>query len=371
MGGAFTPGLNVTAHTTIRRTRLLPIRGQVLVTVGDAVEAGTNVARVDMPGTLAVAKVVQALGCTADQVEDLCAVREGDRVVRNQLIASRTFLFGLVTHRCRSPRDGTVEYISKLSGNVGIRGNPTPVTCSAYIAGTVVEVIAEEGVVVETGGALIQGIFGVGGERHGELAWLGENATALRGNAITPAHRGKILIHPGRIDGSCLAVAAEQGVVGLVGASIVDADLMGYLGYDIGVAITGQEQIPFSLVLTEGFGEMTMPTRTRNILQALAGCSAAINGATQIRAGVIRPEIIVPRPGASAAPAAAGAELAIGTRVRCIRRPHFGRLGRIESLPAQPVAVGTGSLVRVMTVRLDDGPVVTIPRANAELLLGD
>jgi hypothetical protein len=370
MGGAYTPGLTIAASATIRRTRLLPIRGRVLVQTGQHVTADTDVAQVDVPGTLAVAKVVQALGCTADQVESLCCVREGDRVTRDQTIASRTLFFGLITHRCRSPRDGTVEYISKLSGNVGIRGDPTPVTCKAYLSGVVAEVMEGEGVIVETAGALVQGIFGVGGEQHGALLWLGDGEAALRAGRIEDAHRGRVVVHPGRLDGACLAAAAAHGVAGLVGASIVDADLMQYLGYDIGVAITGQERIPFSLVLTEGFGEMTMPERTRRLLESLDGREAAINGATQIRAGVIRPEIIVPQPGVAAPPAAEGAELEMGTRVRCIRRPHFGRLGTVMSLPAQPVRIGTGSLLRVLTVQLDNGPVVTIPRANAELLLG-
>jgi hypothetical protein len=115
---------------------------------------------------------------------------------------------------------------------------------------------------------------------------------------------------------------------------------------------------------------MTMPARTRRLLESLDGREAALNGTTQIRAGVIRPEIIVPQPGVSAPSAADGAELAVGTRVRCIRRPHFGRLGTVRALPVQPVEVATGSKLRVLAVQLDDGLDATIPRANVEVMLG-
>ena len=55
------------------------------------------------------------------------------------------------------------ETISSVSGNVGIRQAPTPVDLTAYVSGTVADVLPDEGVVVETRGALIQGIFvGVG-----------------------------------------------------------------------------------------------------------------------------------------------------------------------------------------------------------------
>lgn len=368
MGGAFTPGLAIAASTTVRKTRRLPIRGQVLARIGDRVDAQTDVAKVDIPGNLAVVKAVQALGCAPDQVEKFCHVKENDRVKKEDVLAERKVFFGLVTNRSRSPRDGTIEYISKLSGNIGVRGDPKPVTCKAYISGTVVEVIEGEGVVIETTGALVQGIFGVGGERHGELLWMSANENTLRGEAIRPEHRGKVLVHPHRIDGSALRAAAEHGVVGLVGGSMIDAELMDYLGFNIGVAITGEEKIPFSVILTEGFGDMVMPERTRQLLQSLSGQYAAVNGATQIRAGVIRPEIIVPHAGPGAAAAVAGGELSIGTRVRCIRRPNFGSLGTVSALPDQPVKIDTGSKVRVLSVRLDGGPQVTIPRANVEIL---
>ncbi|HEX2998713.1 MAG TPA: hypothetical protein VHR86_00480, partial [Armatimonadota bacterium] len=46
----------------------------------------------------------------------------------------------------------------------------------------------------------------------------------------------------------------------------------------------------------------------------------------QIRAGVIRPEVIVPRRATSSTAAPDNSDLEIGTRVRVIREPYFGRL---------------------------------------------
>jgi len=369
MGSAFTPGLTLSPCVAIRKTRRLPIRGTVTVSRGAHVEADTIVARVDVPGALAVVKAAALLGCSPERLPAYVRVAQGAIVKKDQVIAERKVLFGLSTNRARSPIDGTVEYISHLSGNIGVRGVPTPLVCRAYIAGTVAEVLPEEGVVIETVGALAQGIFGVGGERHGTLLWLDTSHPTLRADDITPAHRGHIVMHPGRIEAGALDAAVRHGLAGLVGASIVDQDLMRFLGYDIGVAITGEEDIPFSLMLTEGFGALTMPAGTQRLLRALSGAHAAMNGATQIRAGVIRPELIVPRPDATpVASASAAYELRIGTRVRLIRRPHFGALGSITALPEQPVQIETGSYLRVAVVRLDSGADVTIPRANLEIL---
>ena len=155
--------------------------------------------------------------------------------------------------------------------------------------------------------------------------------------------------------------------MGIVGAGIVDSELMGYLGYDIGVAVTGEEDIPFTLVLTEGFGDLTMPERTAHLMRALNGRVAAINGATQIRAGVIRPELIVPGYETEEDLHVNNSELRPGVRIRLIRRPHFGEIGTVEELIEKPVEIATGSKVRVLSVRIGD-KVVTVPRANVEIL---
>jgi hypothetical protein len=43
------------------------------------------------------------------------------------------------------------------------------VEITAYIPGTVVEVVPNQGVTIEARAAFIQGIFGIGGETHGDL----------------------------------------------------------------------------------------------------------------------------------------------------------------------------------------------------------
>ncbi len=65
--------------------------------------------------------------------------------------------------------------------------------------------------------------------------------------------------------------AIEVGAVGIIVGAVSDAVLRAYLGYDIGVAITGQEDVPLTLILTEGFGQLAMAQRTFALLDALQG----------------------------------------------------------------------------------------------------
>ena len=88
--------------------------------------------------------------------------------------------------------------------------------------------------------------------------------------------------------------AIEIGATAIISGGIKDKDLMDFLGYEIGVAITGKEDIPITIIITEGFGKIAMSHRSFSLLKDFEGYNISANGETQIRAGVMRPEIIIP-----------------------------------------------------------------------------
>jgi hypothetical protein len=356
----------------IRKTRRLPLKGEVVVAAGDRVTPATVVARTLIPGVLRTVRVAEALGLEPSDVPAALLVREGDVVAQDQLVAQTKSFFGFFKSECKSPVAGTLELVSPVSGHLGVREPPHPVEVLAYVEGQIAEVLPGEGVVVETRGALIQGIFGVGGERQGTL----QVAVARPDEPLTEAHvtdaRGKILVGGANVSGAALRRAAESGVAGIVVGAIIDQDLIDFLGYDIGVAITGHEAIPLTLVITEGFGSIPMADRTFALLRTLEGGVASLNGATQIRAGVIRPEVIVPhtRP-AAALTNGSGYELDVGTPIRLIREPYFGQLATVAALPPELQTVPSGASVRVLEAQLASGERVVVPRANVEIIATD
>jgi len=372
LGTAYTPGLKVSQDAIIRRTRRLPLKGDVLVAAGETVSPDTVVARAALPGLMQTIKVAAQLGIDASDVPTTVNIKEGDTVAKDQVIAATKSFFGLFKSELKSPYSGKVETISSVSGNVGVRMAPSPIDLTAYVSGRIAEILPDEGVVVETRGALIQGIFGVGGERVGTVKMVSANpADTLDEKHITPDLAGKIIVGGGNISGAALRKASDVGVIGIVVGGIIDKDLIAFLGYDIGVAITGHENINITLVITEGFGSIAMASRTFSLLKSLEGKMASINGATQIRAGVIRPEVIVPQTGGVIQSAPHDDEvssLEIGTRVRLIREPYFGALGAVSGLPPQLTKLESGAMVRVLDAKLDDGSQVTVPRANVEIM---
>ena len=370
MAHAYTPGLQVTAHTTLRKERILPLKGEVLAKEGDQVKGTDIVARTDLPGDIDIVNMAYELGCEPKEMKAKMTVGEGDTVTEGQVIAKSSSFFGLFKREVCAPSDGTVETISEITGKVLIRKRPLPVEVTAYIDGTVVEVRPQEGVVVESPAAFIQGIIGVGGEVHGPIRVLVDAPDAmLVPEMVDETCAGAVIVGGRLVTAEALRKAQSLGVAAVVVGGIHDVDLEGYLGYSLGVAITGHEELGTTLVVTEGFGEIPMAARTFELLRSHEGRMASCNGATQIRAGVIRPEIAIPLEGAPEAVAAAAGTMSIGDTLRIIREPSFGVLAQVTDLPPELIASPTGAKVRALTVRLPDGSELTLPRANVEVIV--
>lgn len=375
MAHAYTPGLRVTERTMIRKQRMLPIHGQVLVQKGDRVDASTVVARTELPGNVRTVNVINMMGIAPEEIRQFMLKKEGDHVVKDEPIAeNRPFIKWFKT-QAKSPIEGSVESISEVTGQVLLREPPSPLELEAYIDGSVIEVIEDEGMVVETAGAFLQGIFGIGGEAIGLLSVLVDGPEdALTADKLTPDHKGKIVVGGAFVESEVFDKAREIGVRGIVVGGFHDKTLKELLGYDLGVAITGTEHVGFTLILTEGFGRVAMARKTFDLLKAKEGKKTSINGATQIRAGVIRPEIIIPDLEAahreieeSAYEWGRGA-LEEGDTVRLIRDPYFGQIGKVTALPYELQQIGSESLARVLEVDLPDGQKCRCPRANVEII---
>lgn len=371
MSEAYLPGLTVSELTAVRKTRRLPLTGEVPVMVGDRVKPSTVVAKTNLPGRPHLVAAARLLNIEPGELPSAMVKGVGERVVAGEVLARYSTFFGLFKGQCLAPATGVVEHISQVTGQVVIREPATPVAVKAYISGEVVQVMPGDGVVVETAAALVEGIFGIGGEGNGSLR-LAVNSPqeGLGPRQINREDKGCILVGGSLVTAAALRRAGELGVKGIVCGGILDQELLSYLGYEIGVAITGQEDIPLSLVITEGFGEIPMAEKTFTLLKGLQGQEASINGSTQIRAGVLRPEVVVPKQDRGGSVIARATGLEVGSRVRIIRRPWFGKQGLVIGLPVELAKIESESLVRVVQIALEGGQQVVVPRANVEILAG-
>lgn len=363
MANAYTPGIEISEGTLVRRERRLPVKGEVLVHEGDQVQSDTVVARAYLPGELVAVRVAEILGLPPSETAKHLLIKEGSDIEESALIAEASFLWGLLRSEARAPVSGTVEYWSHLTGHLGIRLPAKPIEVDAFVGGSVERVVPEEGAVISSLAALVQGVIGVGPEAQGTVKML-DGADSL-----DETYSGCIAVYPDCTTKEILHRGKETGLAGLLSASVCDKDLGKFLERPLSVAVTGDEDLPFPVVVTEGFGKLKMSPRALKVAEAVEGRTGSISARTQIRAGAVRPELVVP---VDESRETGGEKVSFlltkGTRVRLIREPNFGRMGKVRDLPPKPLKIETGAVVPVVEVRLDDGGLATVPRANVEVI---
>ena len=375
MAQAYTPGLKITENTTIKKERRLPLMGDVLVKQGDKVKAHDVVARTFLPGDITLMNMANRLGCDPGALPEMMLKKEGDKVEEGELIAQSKGIFGLFKSTAAAPVSGTIENISRITGQLQFRGKPQPISIDAYIDGEVIDVHEGEGVTVRTSGAFIQGILGIGGEAFGEIKIVvNDPSEELTEAMLTPECKGKIVVGGSYVRHDVLKKAVQAGVSGLIVGGMDAEDMKDFMGYDLGVAITGQEKLGITIMLSEGYGKISMARATFDLLKKNQGKVASMNGATQIRAGVMRPEIIIPATGKAAGAGESGdagesaTEMKIGTPLRVIRVPYFGRIGKVAALPPELQKMESETMVRVVELEFENGEKAVVPRANVEVL---
>lgn len=362
---SFLSGPRLIRDALIEKIRTLPLGGQVTAEVGQEVGPEVVVALLNPEGFLHFVNVPRELDVSPG-VAGACLLKaEGDPVGRGEVIAARPAALGLLVEECRSPTDGFVQRIYP-SGHLTIRARPIPV--EAFVGGRVIRTVPGAEVVILTAGTLILGVFGQGGEAHGPLVVLEQGRTRLPADS-----KGAVVVTPTRARPDLIQACRDAEVSALVAPSLHLADL--------------PAEVRLTLVLTEGFGDVAMNASFLETLLSLAGREASVSGLTQLRAGVERPEIIIPqrrppaRPPSGASlvrlgrrtrvwlrPGTSLPRLTQGVRVRLTRAPRFGLEGVVTELPAAPQRIATGSVLPVVRVRLDDGTEVTVPLRNIETL---
>jgi hypothetical protein len=352
----YPPLTRVIPLTTIRRERVLPLEGQVLVNVGARVEATSIIARAEVPGHYHILDVAQALGVTPEAADSHIRPRPGQRVKAGQAVAGRRTALGLLPRVLRAPRSGVVAAVG--GGRILFESAGEPVQISAYLPGRVVDIVPEFGAVIEAVGALVQGVWGIGGESFGVLKVLAEQPDQpLQAKSIDISCRGTVVVGGSTLDKELFQPALEYQVRGIIIGALDPA------------LIEMAEQMPFPIVATEGLGAAPMAHPIFQLLRTHEGREAVISGRTQPRWGAVRPEIVVLLPSGSAPlPPPPDRPLKVGVRVRVTRGAMMGAVGIVQNLPAQPMLIEAGVRLWGAVVAFGDGEEKPIPVYNLELL---
>ncbi len=347
------PVTHILPLTTIVRRRVLPVPGNVVARLNQKVSTAEVVAEAQYAREHVLLDVARTFGIPPEAAERLIRCKVGDRLAQETVIAEKR---GLFQQPIRVPREGRVVAVG--GGQVLLEVGETTLELRAGMPGVVTEVIAGRGVVLQTSGALLQGIWGNGRADTGLLLSLMENsAHVLDASQLDVSLRGSVLLAGHCQDGESLRAAAELPVRGLILASLMPSLL----------PLAAQMRYP--IVVIDGFGNLPMNSAAFRILSTNAKRETTVNAEPYDRYTGTRPEVIIPLPVSQAPPAPREIEtFAPGQQVRLRRAPHAGEIASILSLPPGLNSLPSGLRAPVAEIHLQDGEQILVPLVNLEVV---
>ncbi|MEW5872397.1 MAG: hypothetical protein AB1894_24245 [Chloroflexota bacterium] len=347
------PVTHILPLTTIRRERALPVSGKVLVRKGQKVGATDTIAEAQLYPEHLLLDIGRGLGMSSQRADRYLACQPGEQVTEGDVIAGPV---GFSKRVVRSPRAGTVLLAG--GGQVLIEATGEPFELKAGIPGDVVELISDRGAIVETTGALIQGMWGNGRIEFGVLTAVAKTPEdVLTPEQLDVSLRGAIVLAAHCEDPEVFKSAEELPLRGLILASLVPAL----------AARAAKAQFP--VILLEGFGRRPLNPGTFQLLSTNDRREVALNAEVWDMYEATRPELVIPLPSAGVLAQPAEAEFfALDQQVRVLRPPYVGETGTIVELKGKSI-LPSGIHAAVAVVRLEAGSNVELPVANLEVLV--
>lgn len=373
MSSHFPDGLPAVSPATVAQiTRRLPEQGNIMVRVGSRVEPDDTIGQARVSPPPLFLNVASALKIAPGDVPRRVKRKPGERVMSQQLLAKRG------GRRCLVPVQGTIAAIDGETGFVIITPDPVPVTLPASVRGYVADVMPGRSALIETAAAVIQGVFGIGGEQFGVLRLL----VTDRHDVITPemidARSAYALIIGGAgITAEALRKAQQEQVRGVIVGGIEQGAVQSFLqsaslGRPTGWYAYGQRNdlVPPTptVLVTEGFGIHPMAEPLFELLTRYDRQEAFLDGTTTLLPPVRRPRVVIPLPrlqgGQEPPPPRA---LQPGSVVRLVDERHLGMVGRVSAVNQQG-QLASGVRTPTATVQISEREMLVVPQTALEVI---
>ncbi|MBL8061864.1 MAG: hypothetical protein JNK32_02510 [Anaerolineales bacterium] len=347
------PVHHVIGFTTIIRERVLPVSGHVTARLQQKVTAGDVVAEARWAREHVLLDVARILGVSPAMADRLIKCKVDDQLSATAEIAIGK---GLFPRTVRAPREGRV--VAAGGGQVLMEVGEAKIELRAGIPGTVTQILPNRGVVIQTSGALIQGVWGNGRADSGILVNLIEAPdTVLTPGRLDVSLRGSVILGGIIKDMDALQAVADLPARGLIASSLHPSLLQK----------ARETRLP--ILLTEGVGVLPMNSAAYKLLTTNAKREVTVNAEVYDRYAGTRPEVIIPLPISSEPPMPREVEtFAPGLQVRMRRPPAMGMIGSIIAIKPGLTVLPSGLRAPAAEVKLENGETVTAPLINMEVV---
>lgn len=348
------PVTHILPLTTIRRERTLPAPGKVLVRKGQKVSATDTIAEANLAPEHLLLDISRGLGVRVEAADELLQVQAGQAVEQRDVLAGPV---GLTRRVVRAPSNGRVVVAG--NGQVLLEVESARFELKAGLPGTVIELLSNRGVVIETTGALLQGVWGNGGVDFGLMHVLAKSPDGILAAAsLDVSLRGSVVLGGHCSDVEALRAASELPLRGLILASLAT-----------GLAPVAA-RVRYPVLVLDGLGRQPMNQAAFKLLATSDQREVAVNAQPWDHFRGARPEVVIPLPATGELPLPPDAvQFKPGQTVLVQRAPYQGRIGTLASLRPGQTALPNGVRAPAGDVRLENGETAVLPLANLVVLV--
>ncbi len=347
------PVVHVLPMTRIRRHRLLPIIGRVLVRKGQNVSAIDVVGEANLEPRHILLDLVRGLGVGLGDADRFLERQAGETVSEGDVLAGPV---GWGKRVVRSPCSGKIILTGR--GKILIEEEVEPYQLLAGLPGEVVSLIPGRGAVIESIGALVQGVWGNGKINFGLLRVLIKKVEdIITVNQLDIDLRGTVVFAGYCGDEQVLNAAADLPLRGLILSSMAAS------------LIPLAEKIPIPIVLIEGFGLLPINSSAFNLLVTSDRREITVKAEKLDNYANERPEVFISLPVNQMVHEPRDATLfSPGQKVRIVRAPYQSQIGTLITLGPGMEALPNGIKTTSAEVELENSIKVKLPLANLEVL---
>jgi hypothetical protein len=347
------PVTHILPITNIRRTRLLPVAGKVVVRKGQKVNPQDVVAEANLAPEHILLEVARGLGLPTHKADAQIHCKAGDDVGEGDVLAGPV---GMSRRLVRAPKPGHVVVAG--GGQILLELESRPFELKAGIPGTVTELVDDRGAEIETSGALVQGVWGNGNVDYGLLsAVLRAPEDELTLDRLDVSQRGLVILGGYCADTQILSMAAEIPLRGLILASIDPLLLPLAL------------KMRYPIIVLEGFGKIPLNSAAYKLLTTNDRRDVAVNAEAWNPLAGTRPEIVIPLPSSGYLPFPPETDVfKPGQQVRVLATSYRSKVGTLVAVRPGLMALASGIRSIAADVRFEDGESAVLPLANLEVL---
>lgn len=347
------PVLHVLPMTKIRRHRLLPVTGNILVRKGQNVSPTDVIGEANLEPHHILIDVAQGLGVGLADADKHIERNPGEKISEGDVLAGPV---GYGQRVVRSPSSGKILLSGR--GKILIEVEVPPYQLLAGLPGEVISLIPGRGAVIESTGALVQGVWGNGKINYAELRVLisqPEDVFSLE--QLVSDLRDLIILAGFCGDVRVLKALAELPVKGLILSSMAAS------------MIPLAEQMPYPILVLEGFGLLAMNSRAFNLLVTSNQREITVNAEKLDAYENQRPEIFITLPvNQMVQEPKEATTYSPGQRVRIVRAPYQAKIGTLIALRPGLEQLPNGIQASLAEVELGKDVRVKLPLANLEVL---